>query len=51
MHERLVTVALALVVALTVGCASLEQTRQLPSPNPASAGQGGPEGEAPDYME
>jgi hypothetical protein len=51
MPQRLVALGLALVVTLTLGCAYMKQTEQLPSPDPGAAGRGGPESEEPGYME
>jgi hypothetical protein len=50
MLRRLVALGLALVVALTLGCAYIKQTEELPSPSPG-AGRVGPEGDEPGYME
>jgi hypothetical protein len=51
MPRRLVALGLTLVVTLTLGCAYLKQTEQLPSPNPGAAGREGPEGEEPGHAE
>jgi hypothetical protein len=50
MPQRLIAMGLALVVTVTVGCAYMKKTEQLPSPNPGRE-QGGPDMEDPGYME
>jgi hypothetical protein len=44
---RFLTVALGALILMS-GCAALQRTESLPSPNAADAIQGGPEGES-DY--